>query len=154
ADADGRYELAGIPREGFRVRVLAAGHGRFDFAVVEATDATASLDREQDFFLLPGLSASGRVLDHDGAPVSGATLWCSASRLDRVATQQDDIWSTSDDAGRFELEPLRFDVHHTLLVQAPGHALAVFDFPADAPRRPHTELGDLRLEAPGAIAGT
>ncbi|TAJ16091.1 MAG: sigma-70 family RNA polymerase sigma factor [Planctomycetota bacterium] len=154
ADADGRYQLAGIPAGTFRVRVEAPGYGRYDFRIAEARDAAKTLDREQDFFLMPARSAGGRVVDCDGAPIAGATLWCSARAESQSGSQHDDLWSTTGADGRFALTPLRYELHHTLLVQAPGHALAVFDFPANERRERRTELGDLALEAPGAIAGT
>ncbi len=152
-DAEGRYVLKGVPvtkRDGTFVslRIRAHGFGEFDFPISSVPEGGL----EQDLFLLPGRRARGRVVGRDGSPVPDARILARASLADGT-WQGDRVTATTDASGRFELADLRADLRHTLLVHAEGHATGVFDFPEAEWERREIDLGEIRLERPGAIAG-
>jgi len=148
-DADGRYELRGLTADANLVRVQAEGYGRFDLELGDL----GPQDREQDFFLLRGRRARGRLVDRSGAPVVHASISAWADRPGDAERPNDLGHARSDEDGRFELADLRADLRHSLFVRAAGHASALFDFPAAELDGAVLELGELVLERPGTIAG-
>lgn len=150
-DPAGDYELPGLSAgasTAVHLRVRAPGYGRW-FASLHAPLPEPEL--HQDFTLLAAHRASGRVVDIDGKPVTGARLL--ARERERDGDQTDRALACSDADGRFTLDDLRADMAHTLLVHHPGHATAAIDFPADELERAHLELGDVVMQRPARLAG-
>jgi len=154
ADADGRYAAAGLPLTGaaggLSASIAARGYGAFQFPLAGLTPE----GREQDFFLLPGRRARGRVVDAAGEPVEGAQVVAGASYVDGAGIVQSDwIAAVTDPAGRFELADLRAEARHTLVVVSERHATAVLDFPVEELALGALDFGDVELERPGRLAG-
>ncbi|HEX6884029.1 MAG TPA: sigma-70 family RNA polymerase sigma factor [Planctomycetota bacterium] len=144
-NALGEYRLAGVAvGSSADLHVACDGFGTFSTRVAYVGASGA----RQDFFLLPGRSARGRVIDADGAPVAGASVGAGS-----LADGMDARAATTGADGRFELTDLRIDLRHSLLVRAPGHACAVFDFPVREFEVPEIDLGDLALEPSTHVSG-
>lgn len=150
--ADGSYRLEGVPLElHHSIRIRAAGYGEYDYPIQFVPEE----GMEQDFGLLRGRTAHGRVVDRDGTPVAGtdviAFAWTSQSRYGNW--QMDRSAGVSAGDGRFMLADLRVDLRHTLLLCSEGRATMVYDFPESEWAAQEIELGDLILEAECTIAG-
>ncbi len=143
-DANGRYVLPGWSgKHVMDIHVLAEGYGR----------AFANVGRrsEIDFELKRGNRVVGRILGHDGAPVDRVRVAAIGSQFHND-DQQTSLDSTRTGAdGRFELDGLRRDMPHTLIVRARGHARMLFDF--DASTEDVIDLGDLKLPRPCELIG-
>ncbi len=149
-DADGRYLLTGVP-VGYSdsVFIRAVGYGKYDFPL---RDVPAE-GLEQDFGLLRGRTALGRVVDQNGVPVSGARIVAASQKNAFDSWQTDRRLTQTDEAGLFTLTSLRVDLRHTLLIAAEGHAVGIFDFPASEWGAREIRLGDLVVEPACALAG-
>lgn len=146
SDEDGRYRLEGIEiNSTSHLHVSCEGFGAFQAARYVGKEGL-----RQDFYLLPGRSARGRIIDAAGTPIAGA--YVAAGSLTGTE-RMDGLWTVSGTNGRFTLADLRIDLRHSLLVRAPGHSCAVFDFPAHEFEQTEIELGDLALESPSLVRG-
>jgi hypothetical protein len=77
SDAEGRYRFEPLPLSGWQgLRVLAEGH---DISRVEPFEVGSRQGTPVDVVLEPTALLSGRVLDPDGRPVAGASVWASDS---------------------------------------------------------------------------
>ncbi len=149
-DAEGRYMIPGaIPGESTELTARANGYGDFQINV----PGVASGEVVEDFFLLPGRSAKGRVVDTHGTPVANAQIVACAQSYFQFTNQYERRRVHSDAEGRFEITGLRVDLRHTLLLHAAGMATAVRDFPQSEWDTMELDLGDIALTAPAAIAG-
>jgi beta-lactamase regulating signal transducer with metallopeptidase domain/uncharacterized GH25 family protein len=86
---------------------------------------------------------SGRVLDTDGKPVEGATVWTTLKIWGEL---ESDAWgppTTTDNEGRFELRHIKDGDDVTIHIGRPGHAGAAQRRTARADSQ--IELGDVRL---------
>lgn len=149
-DAEGRYLLTGIP-VGYQdsVFIRAEGYGKFDFPLRDVPPKGL----EQDFGLLRGRVARGRVVNREGMPIPSAEI-VAESYVYQVSNEQNDRRTARTDLdGRFTLNDLRVDHRHTLLVHGANYAVEVFDFPASEWETHEIELGDIVLERPCTLAG-
>lgn len=149
-DAEGRYLLSGIPISyQDSVFIRAEGYGKFDFPLRDIPPEGL----EQDFGLLRGRIARGRVVNREGIPIPAAEI-IAESYVYKVSNEQLDRRTTRSDLdGRFALTDLRVDHRHTLLVHAAGHAVGIYDFPGNEWESHDVELGDIVLERPCTLAG-
>ncbi len=150
-DADGRYSLSGLARQGFdELHVLAEGYAR---GLVRYESAGAG-ELVIDVALRRGFSAHGRVLEAAGGPLEGAFV-AAVSRLTEALAERPADWrsTTTDATGFFTLADLRHDQEHALLVVNPGHGTRVLPFP-DAETRPaRVEFGDIRMFGAAQVCG-
>jgi RNA polymerase sigma-70 factor (ECF subfamily) len=148
--ADGRYTLHGAnPGESTPLTARAPGYGDFQINA----PGVAQGDIVQDFVLLPGRHAKGRVLDTHGTPIANANVAARASAYLQYAHQFETRRARTDAEGRFDFTGLRVDLRHTLLVHAAGLATSVRDFPEREWETLELDLGDIVLAPPAAIAG-
>ena len=143
ADADGVYELTGVPAG---EHSLASQHEGFvrqvrDLTVVEG-------ENRLDFRLRPGLAVSGRVVDETGAPVDGAEVALvghgSMPGLGRGT-------ETSDEAGAFRIEGVE-PGSYRLMAQKSGFAATTAEEPVEVTAAPVTGL-EVRLERGAVVRG-
>lgn len=166
--ADGTFVLHGAPRNTplgisaprLSLSFRAPGYGAFQYTLPGPPGgvsgaASGGPSGEAHVALLPARQAHGRVLDAAGNPLADAYLNAMA-RVDSyhgLGAQIEHLRTRSDANGDFVLEDLRPDLRHSLLIAAPGHATAVFDFPAEEWESNHLDLGDLVLEPPASLSG-
>lgn len=151
-DSEGRYRLESVPPNFHdALQLRAPGYGEFDFPI----QFIPPEGLEQDFGLLRGRTAHGRLVDRSGTPVPDAEVVAEAhtSRSQYGSWQVDRQLATSRDDGEFLLADLRVDLRHSLLIHAEGLATMVYDFPAAEWDSTDLELGDLILEPECRIAG-
>lgn len=136
SDANGRFELAPVPRRTWGVSAAKQGFRPAHVAVDVGKDARLVLER--------GLTLRGRVLAHDGTPARGALVRGGAIGFEDRRTQTDEL-------GRFELTALAPEQPVYVMVHARGSALF---------RRNAIEVGtqdpapiEIRLEEPAHIGG-
>jgi len=93
SDADGRFEVEGLPPEGGTLIVQPREHGRLILRDVRPTTGRADIG---DVVLGPGLEISGRVRLPDGAPAKGidVTTRCGISGFPARSSE-------TDESGRF-----------------------------------------------------
>ncbi|MFG0319005.1 MAG: sigma-70 family RNA polymerase sigma factor [Planctomycetota bacterium JB042] len=90
-----------------------------------------------------GVEVTGEVVDDDGRPVAGATIWCAGAEADAAGTEV----AVADARGRFSIRDLPPD--RPIAARAKGHAPSALRLlGADAGAR----LGDVRLELGAAGA--
>lgn len=94
SDAEGRFQLSGIPPGGIRVRAQAEGYGAgvADLSLVPGQAAS------QDVVLVPPTAVSGQVSDGGGSPLADAVVW--------VTGPADERQGRSDAEGKFRVEGL------------------------------------------------
>jgi RNA polymerase sigma-70 factor (ECF subfamily) len=147
SDGNGEYRLTGFGELGvYELYARARGYG-------QAADSPAIVDarhRRLDFALQPARAASGRLVDADGRPVSGAYV----AAVGRGGPSEVD-WSSaqSDAEGRFRCADLAASLRHALLVHHTHFATVVYDFPLEERTTPELELGTFVLRPPGLVAG-
>lgn len=152
SDAEGRYALAGFGGEGvYDVHVRARDYGgdqhEFDY------EHMPSEDTELDFQLAPGLTATGVVVDPNGAPLAGVYVAGVASMF-RDGEQQTDWESTETDAaGRFEVNSLDPELDHQLLLRMEDRGTRVYEFPTDESATDPLELGTFVLGPAATVRG-
>lgn len=153
-DANGEYVYAGFPLDGiYDLHARAAGHGRMERRVRES-------DRDPfpgrvDFELLPACRARGRVLDADGAPVPGAYVAAVGFQYHSDSNSKQDWGAASSAAdGRFEIEDLRSDLPHVLLVRKEGFGTVVYDFPGKEGADSTVDLADIILPPMTVMRGS
>jgi hypothetical protein len=81
AHADGRFERAGLPPGTYELAIAGA-----DFALTTVKDIEVKAGEVKDIGTVSvgdGRSVHGSVVDHDGAPVAGATVACALYFLAR-----------------------------------------------------------------------
>jgi RNA polymerase sigma factor (sigma-70 family) len=148
-DASGAFRIDGVAtRFEPTVQVRAAGYGRS-----EKTAGLLEGTAEVDFELWPGFRASGRVLGPDGEDVEDAYVAAVATGGEPGLSRLDWIASRTRADGRFELQPLRRDLRHALIVRKEGLSTRIYDFPAAEAELDLVELGDLRLSRPASLGG-
>jgi len=145
-DADGRFVFPGWTGIGTdEMTALAQGYGR---KTVTLTD-----QNQLDFVLEKGDRVVGRIVGVDGTPVAEARVHALASSMSGESQQIDSVAGRSRADGTFELEGLRRDLGHTLVVLAPGFGRYLLDFLA-FPGGPGTiDLGEIVLPSARAIRG-
>lgn len=109
-DADGRYDLIGLPVGGVRIN---ADHPSYLASRMESVETREGEPvKGIDHVLEPGNSIAGRVVDEAGAPVPGVQVLCSfeAARVSGPnlmnAMRGDRSVAETDATGRFELRGL------------------------------------------------
>jgi protocatechuate 3,4-dioxygenase beta subunit len=151
-DANGEYRLTGFGNAGVGdLHVKARGFGKGQQS--ELPGAVEGMLRV-DFALTPARSASGRVVDGDGAPIPGVLAAAVASEMGAQGQRTDWLAARTDAAGRFYFDDLTHDLRHALLLTKPGHGSRVYDFPSDELGSPDLDLGTLVLGKPAVLAGT
>jgi len=149
-DADGTYALSGIEvGSTAELYVTAPGCGEWHSRIF----GVPAQGWEQDFFLLPGRRASGRIVDPEGNTVAGAYVGVIANDTRDNPQQMDGRFTRTTDDGRFEVEELRVDLRHSLLVRAEGFATGFHDLPDSEWQSMDIELGDVALARPALLAG-
>jgi hypothetical protein len=114
-DADGRFEIGGLSREGHEAVVVAPGRMR----MAVRFDTTARADTELDMTVPRGGKIVGRVTDRDGKPIPGAYVGSSAASS---------YWSMNagytacDAEGRFDYDGVPLNHAIQLKAAAPGYA--------------------------------
>ncbi len=135
--ADGRFEYRGWSHErnmGGALYVLTQSYALARRSVESGREAYIALER--------GVSLTGRLVDARGAPVAGAYLTAVSDDGLNEEVEIDVREAESGPDGRFELQALRSDLPHTLIVLAEGFGKTLIDLPAsDKPR----DLEDLQL---------
>jgi RNA polymerase sigma factor (sigma-70 family) len=151
-DAEGHYELRGIPRQSYdEIHAEAEGYARASSAFEFGEGVELSID----LALRRGFGADGRVLSAAGEPMERAFV-AGVSRLtDPRAVRPTDWRSTETDAtGSFFLPALNPEAEHALFVVCEGHGTAVVPFPPLEPGTVLVHLGDVVLRGGAAIAGS
>jgi hypothetical protein len=95
ADAEGRYEMRGLPAGEVELRAQARGY------VPETRTADTRLGGRVDVVLKRGLALRGEVVGGDGAPVANAGVFA------RGPNRGGSGYDTTDERGRFTLEGLQ-----------------------------------------------
>lgn len=143
--ADGSYELAGWTGLGAQeIHVVAPGYARAEVPVGGETTLDVALHR--------GFAARGRVVGADGAPVAGALVAAIASVFESAGQRTSMGHAVAGADGTFRVDGLDPRMPHVLVVAARGHARARPDVPSAAAGA-ETDLGDVRLGPPHALAG-
>ncbi len=147
----GEYELQVSNALAHLLHARATGYG-----VLEQKRPSASKSEPFDFELLRSRSCRGVVVSQDGAPIAGAYVAAAAADFDARGELQRIDWpaAQTDSSGVFEIEGLRADVAHSLLVRKQGFGARVFEFPATESDAPQLDLGEIRLAAELEIGGT
>lgn len=119
-----------------------------------STKARATLQRgfpaRLDIRLQPARTVTGVVVDPAGAPVAGA--WVRALGhvwIGSGLAGPDEASTRTDDAGVFELQPLRPDITHSIAVEAEALACARIFVPPSETQV--VNLGVLRLQRPADV---
>ena len=155
-DEHGRYSLIGMRETGpTEVYAEADGYGRGFISAVPAGNSAGGDPSAfvADLELIPGNVVVGTLVDPDGAPVAGATVFATATvstHFQLTASRRGD----SDADGRFRIDSLHPELAHTLIVLAPGFGRYLLDFGpelADANRR--IDLGKIVLPLARSIEG-
>lgn len=165
-DAQGRFLHPRFPAAGpaQQVCVRAEGFGKcvrylkldadgaWKLAAARAGEASVSGSGTPflELELARELVVRGRVLDAAGLPLAGARVAAEGYFHARPSVAVRDLVETrSDSVGVFQLDGLRADVGHALLIEAPGFATLERELP------PATELalGDLALAPESVLAG-
>lgn len=141
------YEIDGDRTDGnYRVRVEVPGYRSAMSDAVRPGEA----DPTFDFRLEPAPPANGRVVDADGRPVAGATVYL-ATHSQRLMIGQDEDNSApwhekrqADGQGTFSF-PAQFERYTVIATQASGYAESTFA-PGERP-------GDLSLKAWARVEG-
>jgi hypothetical protein len=142
-DASGRFEITGLPNEGFAVLVNATGFLRFQgFFDAAASPIEVRLDRGDGF--------TGRVLDANGAPAVGARVrWGYCEPSARPETRTDELGRFT--AGGVKLPASEHDAAPWVEVLHDGHAVQ-FVQPIDADRTGQAFV-EVRLVKESVVAG-
>ena len=146
SDADGDYELRGVEYD--EVYVRAAGYGRQGHKVV-----LGDRPLELGFELEPGRRVTGTIVVATGQPVAG--VYVAAMASERVGDQQQTDWCamfTGPD-GRFELDSVRRDIPHSLVVRGDGFGTLIYDVPEDEAQRDAMDFGAIRVEPAVYLTG-
>ncbi|HYV37730.1 MAG TPA: carboxypeptidase-like regulatory domain-containing protein, partial [Gemmataceae bacterium] len=115
-DADGKFEIGGLTRQGHEAFVVAPG--RFRQRVL--FDTTAKADTLLEVAVRPGVKVAGKVTGLDGKPIAGAYVGrpTSGSYFSLCG-----LYESCDEAGRFEFDGLSPDWPSDLVASAPGHLM-------------------------------
>lgn len=138
-DASGRYRLLGLGAD--RFTVTASGPG-----LSQADRATAAPATGIDFFLEPGATVSGRVLNEDGGPAERAVVTAEALVFPFRVLRS----APTDVAGRFRLPGLPPD-RYRLVASAPGAGPGLLE--EMALEEGESKVVDLRLTRAVEIIG-
>jgi protocatechuate 3,4-dioxygenase beta subunit len=136
--ADGVFALDALPRKPLVATVTGDGFQRWQGTLEPGRD-------DQVVRLAKGAQASGRVLDHAGRPVEGASVRFRENNVNTVR-------AVSDAHGEFHLRGLGATESGTLFVHAKGHAAFVRQPVAISESLPNWL--EVRLEPALALAGT
>ncbi|NQU49919.1 MAG: sigma-70 family RNA polymerase sigma factor [Planctomycetes bacterium] len=150
-DSDGYFELfSAVGNAQQNLCFRADGFGSFS---VELRHIPKE-GKEVFVALLPARKAVGRVVDSNGLPIAGAQV-CAHARgsTPPFGEQIEDLRTTTDSNGVFEIKNVRQDLRHSILLAHPEYATEVYDFPADEWQTQQIDLGDLLLEQPASIQG-
>jgi RNA polymerase sigma factor (sigma-70 family) len=154
-DANGEYVYPGVRASGpLDLVARAQGYGRHEriFGGVSNID---DLPERCDFALLPGRRLRGRVLDSEGKAAEGAFVAAAASRrLDMPWPEEDWVKGRTDERGRFEIEGLRADLQHTLLVRKDGFGTVAYELPAAETESTVIDVGDIVLTSMAILRGS
>lgn len=149
-DADGRYVFPSYGSWGvFELHVRAAGFGRSAWYGPAKPDGPLVAD----FALETARTATGRVVDASGSPVSGAYVAAFGSQMSDGEQKIDWLPARSAADGAFEIASLRPDVAHRLFVKLDGFGSRVFPFPEDEAQSESIDLGDVRLLPEATLSG-
>jgi RNA polymerase sigma factor (sigma-70 family) len=147
SDAHGRFAIPGwVDGDWTDIHVIAEGYGR--------QGRTVPREGEVEFALFPGDVVTGRIVDHEGVPVTDALVSAVASNGSGPGHEIDTRSCQSGPDGRFRLTSLRRDIgDHRLVVLSPGHAKLLFPFSPTEDGPGTIDLGDLTLPTARAIEG-
>jgi protocatechuate 3,4-dioxygenase beta subunit len=115
---------------------------RFQFDALRAQSAALVMRK--------GISVEGRVLDHDGQPVPGASVIPAVDPRHQIFAWLEEFTVKTNSEGRFKLSPYSAGRPLTLIARAPGHAPALQTIHVDVGTAPL----DLRLGLSRTIRGT
>jgi hypothetical protein len=150
-NVEGRYELPYVHSQDSRVIVSARapGYGRFELALDPSTGSVL----QADFELARGRVVKGRLVSRAGTPVPGAIVR-AYGRWDREPiTRSDDVSTRTGENGEFQLDGVRTDLTHLLLVRKERFATsAVATIPQG--EAGDLDLGDLAIGAGAILSGT
>jgi Carboxypeptidase regulatory-like domain len=113
-DAEGRFEVGGLSREGHEAVVVAPGRMR----MAVQFDTTARADAELDMTVPRGGKIIGRVTDMDGKPIPGAYVGTSASSS---YWSMNGGYTACDAEGRFDYDGVPLNHAIQLKAAAPGY---------------------------------
>ncbi len=150
-DSDGYFELfSAVGNAQQNLCFRADGFGSFS---VELRHIPKE-GKEVFVALLPARKAVGRVVDSNGLPIAGAQV-CAHARgsTPPFGEQIEDLRTTTDSNGVFEIKNVRQELRHSILLAHPEYATEVYDFPADEWQTQQIDLGELLLEQPASIQG-
>ncbi|HVS09658.1 MAG TPA: sigma-70 family RNA polymerase sigma factor [Planctomycetota bacterium] len=148
-DAGGAYRIEGVKTwQMSEVCARAPGYGRSEKSA-GAMEGTVELD----FDLAPGLRAVGRVVGPAGEPVADAYVAAIAFGGEPGLSRRDWIASRTGADGAFELQPLRRDLPHTLIVRAEGLSTRHCEFPESESALEVVDFGEVKLGVPASIEG-
>lgn len=152
-DHRGQFQLDGFDaqaRKAQPVIVRTPGHSpTARYVRVSANEAAPFLE-----IRLPrAIRVSGRVVDSDGSPISGAKVGHRGRFSPNPArAERHDGETLSDENGRFELQ-LHYRAQYTVGVSAPGYAVTNTRIVRSDPNDLLLDLGDLVLHNAGSISG-
>ena len=145
-DAEGRYEIGGVGETSYsQLRARADGYVTRELRVPAEGDLDFELDR--------GHTGSGRVLDDDGWPISGARVYMSGTTFVRGALQRDGGTTGTDSSGEFTLAGLHPSVRHIIDIGKKGYPRLTLPLDHSKAEEGRIDLGDLILAAPRRIEG-
>jgi RNA polymerase sigma factor (sigma-70 family) len=146
ADAEGRYRL--LRWTGKNARTITADAEGYAQDSLEVGDATTL-----DFALLPGSTATARLVTQDHLPVPGArvSLVAYQGRVDQHLISCRN--GVSDGDGRIRLSGLRRNMPHTLIAMADGFGRFLLDFDPDPESTGSVDLGEIVLPEGRHIEG-
>ena len=153
-DAQGMYEMFGLGgakrRDLGDPRVRAEGYGSEGKRL---SDSELAQDTQLDFVLHPARSATGRIIDTEGAPLEGVSVAGVGEKKVEGVFRRDWESTVTGEDGRFELSSLHLLIDHQLFLRKEGYGARVYDFPADEGDREQIDYGDLVLHPGGRIEG-
>jgi RNA polymerase sigma factor (sigma-70 family) len=149
-DAAGEFVCEGFSVQHMNLCVRAAGYSRAEIVLPppgqrDGVRVEARLRR--------GRLARGRLVDAEGAPISGVYVAAVTSRSGQQAIRSDWVSAQSEDDGRFELRELRPDLAHVLWIKSDGLATVTYAFPPEEAELAQIDFGDIRIPVGGAIGG-
>jgi RNA polymerase sigma factor (sigma-70 family) len=148
-DAAGAYRIEGVATRFIpTVCARAPGYGRS-----EKSAGTLEGTVEVDLELATGFRAIGRVVGPAGEPVGGAYVAAIAFGGEAGVSRRDWIAARTAADGAFELEPLRRDLRHELIVRAEELSTRLFGFPDSESALEVVDLGALTLSKPASLEG-
>ena len=149
-DADGQYELMGAGGGFGQADMCARAPG---YGMLKTPVQPKETEFECDFELIPARTAVGQVLLPDGELAVGAFVAAVASTASGPAKQSDWRSTLSKADGTFEIDGLRADLPHTLLIRMLGYGTLIYEFPTWEFERERVDLGVFTLSHGGWISG-